>query len=148
VYVEGGYGLHCDERQCNYCTGTLHSTPSGDIVFCHDQNCMFSNNSGEGGETDNEDEYDDCNLIPHDGFRGEEGAGGPYAENEEQDVEGDREVELLKRRLERYDYMRGMRKMRPNISNEWINKLREILRILSNHGANSNSRGNAPSPPQ
>ena len=57
---------------------------------------------------------------------------------------------MLKRRLERYDNMRARRKIRPNISNEWVNKLKEILNILSNNAAHSNinQRGNAPSPPQ
>jgi hypothetical protein len=108
---------------------------------------MF-NNGGEGCESENEEDYEECNQITQEGYRGEEGAGGPYTENEEQDVEGDSEVEMLKRRLDIYDHMRAKRKMRPNISNEWVNKLKEILRILSNHGTSSNSRGNAPSPPQ
>ncbi len=110
---------------------------------------MF-NNGGEGGESENEEDYEDCNQISHEGYRVEDGDGAPYAQSDEQqDIEGDREVEMLKRRLERQDYMRVKRKMRPNISTEWINKLKEILRILSNGGlSNSNSRGNAPSPPQ
>jgi hypothetical protein len=56
---------------------------------------------------------------------------------------------MLKRRLERYDNMRARRKMRPNISNEWVNKLKEILKILSNNAAHSNinQRRNASSPP-
>ena len=67
-----------------------------------------------------------------DAYMGEEGAGGPFGDVEEQDLEGDREVEMLKKRLERADNMRVKRKIKPNISNEWVNKLREILRILSN----------------
>ena len=100
VYVEGGYGLHCDERQCNYCTGTLHSTPNGDIYFSHDQNCMF-NNGDEGCESENDEIYEECSQIAPQRYKGEEGAGGPQIEGEEQDLEGDREVEMLKRRLER-----------------------------------------------
>lgn len=54
--------------------------------------------------------------------------GDSLQEMDEGDQEGDREVEELKRRLERVDYMQIKRKMKPNISLEWIVKLKEYLR--------------------
>ena len=53
------------------------------------------------------------------------------------DFEGDQEVEILRRRLERFDQMQLKRKMRPNISNEWVSKLNEKLKRLSNNTSNS-----------
>ena len=69
--------------------------PTGEVYFAHDENCMFNND----GESENEEEYDESNH----GVIGDRGAGGPYGDEEETDIEVDREVELLKRRLERYD---------------------------------------------
>lgn len=93
---------------------------------------MF-NNGDEGCESENDEEYEECSQIAPQRYKGEEGAGGPQGDKDDHDLEGDREVELLKRRLERYDHSRVKKKMRPNISNEWISKLKERLRILSSN---------------
>lgn len=72
----------------------------------HEENCVMQNEYGsENGED-----------------------GDSLQEMDEGDQEGDREVEELKRRLERVDYMQIKRKMKPNISLEWIVKLKEYLR--------------------
>lgn len=123
MYVSGSYAGLNQERHCNYCTGSLHNMPTGEIYFTHDDNCMFNHD----GESENDEEYDECNHVG----TGDKGAGGPYGDTDEVDIEGDREVEMLKRRLERFDQSRAMRKIRPNISIEWIGKLKEKLRIIS-----------------
>lgn len=103
-------------------------TNQGQQYFAHEESCMFSR--GEYG-SENEESEGDADYGQE--FSGD-GAGGP---NEEVDIEGDREVDMLRRRLERIDQMHLKHKMRPNISQEWVSKLREKLRILS--GQNSAS---------
>lgn len=48
-----------------------------------------------------------------------------------EDVEGDREVEILRKRLERFEMFQLKRKMKPNINKDWITKLREKIRIFN-----------------
>lgn len=81
------------------------NTPDGQF-FLHEENCVIQTEYG----SENGDDGDDS-VSPDEG-----------------DQEGDREVEELKRRLERVDYMQGKRKMKPNISLEWIVKLKEYLK--------------------
>lgn len=50
-----------------------------------------------------------------------------------EDIEGDREVEVLRKRLERFEMFSLKRKMKPNINKDWITKLKEKIRILNYH---------------
>lgn len=103
--------------------------------FIHDVNCCFRQDydSEEVGceqevQADPGDEYNDCNVNPH-----------PSDYKEECDVEGDRAVEEFMKVIEGQRYQGGKirRKLTPNVSLEWIQKLREYLRIHSSTGSSA-----------
>ncbi len=54
-----------------------------------------------------------------------------------EDVEADREVEILRKRLERFEMFSLKKKMKPNINKDWITKLKEKIRILNYHSNGS-----------
>ena len=71
-------------------------TDQGQQYFAHDESCMFSRGEYGSENEDSEGGAEYGNEIDC------EGGGGS---NEEIDVEGDREVDWLKRRLERINQM-------------------------------------------
>lgn len=84
--------------------------------FMHEEDCVFGN--AEYGSEELGDEM-------MDGYQEEEGT------PENDDKEGDAEVEELRRRLERVEN-RSRKRLRPNVSLEWLGKLKEFLRIAGN----------------
>ena len=117
---------------CKFCNGQIIMAPEGLAQFIHEDDCVFKN-AEYGSEEFGEDIMDGNDMEEEE-----------YIEDVI-DQEGDREVEDLKKRLERVEsYARGSsarHKMRPNVSAEWIAKLREYLRVIGN------AVGQAP-PPQ
>lgn len=108
---------------CKFCNGQIIMAPEGLAQFIHEDDCVFKN-AEYGSEEFGEDIMDGNDMEEEE-----------YIEDVI-DQEGDREVEDLKKRLERVEsYARGSsarHKMRPNVSAEWIAKLREYLRVIGN----------------
>lgn len=93
-------------RDCKHCNGQTILNPDGMPQFMHEEDCHFKTTEyGSEGEID---EFE-----------------------ESVDRESDAEVEDLKRRLEGVE-ARNRKRLRPNVSPEWLAKLREILRRLDN----------------
>ena len=76
----------------------------------HEDGCVFRNEYGSELDDGGFEDDDDGEV------------------QEEEDHEGDRAVEELRRRLERLGEQGGRRKIKPNISGGWIAKLRELLK--------------------
>lgn len=99
--------------------------------FLHDERCTapienYSNEIEEDEVDFSQDELQHCDKPGS-------------APRVSEDAEGDTLVESMKRRFERIQTASASRrKMRPNVSSEWIAKLQEFLRVL----------GGMPAPPQ
>lgn len=108
----------CSGASCNYCKGEVIQSQDGSRQFIHDVNCCFraDYDSEEVGEQDmaqNDDHGDEyLGVNPHP----------PDYEEEICDEEGDREVEEFIKIIERQRQQGGQirRKLRPNVSVEWI----------------------------
>lgn len=131
-------GNQCSGASCNYCQGATIRRPDGTEQFNHDDNCCFGQDYDDSEEVGDQDlqgdpsnDYDDCGINPH-------------PPDIECDVEGDRVVEEFMRIMERQRQQGGQlrRKLTPNVSAEWLQKLREYLRI---NGSYANSAPPQPS---
>ena len=116
------------DQQCNYCNGSIHTTPQGQIYFSHDEKCTFF--KGDYGSENDEDSEGAEGGHPQALNCGEQIAP-TNAPSASEDLEGDREVEILRKRLERFEVFQLKRKMKPNINKDWITKLREKIRIFN-----------------
>jgi hypothetical protein len=107
---------HIRASTCRYCNGQIMMTSEDRGYFVHDENCTAPNENYS-----NEIEDEECSFI-QDELQHCDRAGPPRLESD--DIEGDNLVEYMKRRFERVQSTASTRrKMRPNISSEWIAKL-------------------------
>lgn len=104
---------------CKFCTGSIVMIAEGVGHFFHSDDCVFKAGNNNGSDFEDEEGLDEDSQ----GFCevGDEAA-------MEIDYEGDSLVEMMKKRLERIQV--GRHKMRPNVSQEWVAKLKEYLRVL------------------
>jgi len=104
--------MHLNGGSCKFCNGQIILNPDGMAQFMHEEDCVFRN--AEYGSEELGDEM-------MDGYQEEDVA------PDNDDREGDAEVEELRRKLEKAEY-RHRKRLRPNVSLEWLGKIKEILR--------------------
>lgn len=107
--------IFSDDGICNYCNGTINKQG----YFIHETGCVYED--GEYGSEIEENERED---------------------QEESETEADKQVEEFKLKLEKiWELSNGKkRKMKPNISTDWISKLKESLKSGSTTECSSNER--------
>ena len=109
-------GVLCGSANCNYCSGKLVTNNGTHYNFIHDEKCLFRQN--EYGSDQGEELFDE-----------------EYDEEMENDSEADREVEELKKRLERCEMMRFFKRLKPNVTKEWVQGLKEKLKCQESQSA-------------